>query len=129
MSGLRLLILPGRYVVCRLTRLPGAVTPRAGACLFLSVTPDEISWVGPQEDVPSDAQKTESGWRGWRVAGTLDFALTGILAQLTGALAEAQIPVFAVSTHDTDYLFVKEQHWLAACAALAKAGYAIEETA
>lgn len=129
MNGLRLLILPGRYAVCRLMRLPEAVTPRAGACLFLSVTPDEISWVGPQEDAPSDAQKTEPGWRGWRVAGTLDFALTGILAQLTGVLAEAQIPVFAVSTHDTDYLFVKDHYWSTAGAALKKAGHTIEEDA
>jgi hypothetical protein len=41
------------------------------------------------------------------VEGPLDFALTGILASLTEPLAVHQVPVFAVSTYDTDYLLVR----------------------
>ena len=40
--------------------------------------------------------------------GPLDFALTGILARLTAPLAAAGVPVFALSTFDTDYLLVRE---------------------
>ena len=41
------------------------------------------------------------------MAGPLDFALTGILAQLAAPLADAGIPIFAISTYDTDYLLVQ----------------------
>lgn len=129
MSGLALYALPDRYAVCRLSALPVDPSPRPGACVFLSITPDEISWVGPQANIPAQAEKTESGWRGWRVAGTLDFSLTGILSGLTTVLASAAIPVFAVSTHGTDYLLVKQEYWVPACAALKGAGYMIEEAA
>ena len=43
-----------------------------------------------------------------RVAGTLEFHLTGILASLASPLAEAGISIFALSTFDTDHLLVKE---------------------
>ncbi|KAJ3061466.1 hypothetical protein HDU99_005552, partial [Rhizoclosmatium hyalinum] len=42
------------------------------------------------------------------VHGPLDFALVGILAQLTTALAKESISVFAVSTFNTDYILVKK---------------------
>ena len=48
----------------------------------------------------------------------LDFSLTGILARLTTALADARVPVFVISTYDTDVLMVKEDHAGAAVAAL-----------
>ena len=69
-------------------------------------TADELSVVCAEARVP-DEVKAERGWRAFRVEGPLDFALTGILARLSGALADANIPVFAVSTYDTDYLLVR----------------------
>ena len=51
--------------------------------------------------------------------GTLDFGLTGILARLTTALAEARVPVFAISTYDTDVLLVQVSDAEAAVEALA----------
>jgi hypothetical protein len=51
----------------------------------------------------------ERGSRGLRVAGRLDFALVGVLAALVAPLAAANLSVFAVSTFDTDYLFVKSE--------------------
>jgi hypothetical protein len=125
---MRLVVLPDHYAVCRLRALP-PLPSRRDACWFVAVTPDEISWVGPEAEMPLDVEKAERGWRALRVAGTLDFALTGILAQLTGSLAEAKIPVFAVSTHDTDYLLLKDAHWQAALAVLAKDGHEIGEDA
>lgn len=43
-----------------------------------------------------------------KVEGPLGFELTGILSSLTTALARAGIPVFVVSTFDTDYILVTE---------------------
>ena len=68
--------------------------------VFLARTDEELSIVRP---------KADGEWRGFRVEGKLDFDLVGILAGLTRPLAEAGIPVFCVSTYDTDYLFVKRE--------------------
>jgi hypothetical protein len=59
------------------------------------------------------------------VEGVLDFGLTGILADLSGILAEAGISIFAVSTYDTDYLLVKTEAVAAAVAALRGAGHTV----
>ncbi|MBY0355356.1 MAG: ACT domain-containing protein [Rickettsiales bacterium] len=125
---MRLLRLPDRYAVCRLRTWPTKPPETSGACYFLARTADEISWVGPQSEIPSEAEHIESDWRALRVAGVLDFSLTGILARLTTLLANANIPVFAVSTHDTDYILVKEQYWLAAIQALEEGGCRMEDT-
>ena len=42
-----------------------------------------------------------------QVVGPLDFGLTGILAELSTALAAVDITLFAISTYDTDYILVK----------------------
>ena len=76
---------------------------------FQSVTRTsrELSIICDAKEVPEEVQ-AERGWRCLRVAGTLEFHLTGILASLASPLAEAGISIFALSTFDTDYLLVKE---------------------
>ncbi|KAF0775681.1 hypothetical protein DYB37_010289 [Aphanomyces astaci] len=74
----------------------------------LSLSADEISLVVSEDALlPVAATSTEAGWTTFKVEGPLDFALTGILSSLTAPLAAAAIPVFAVSTYDTDYILVK----------------------
>ncbi len=102
--------LPGRYAVCRLdaqAATPGWALGRGG---FVSITHSEreLSIVAAEALVPAEVN-AERGWAAMRVAGRLDFAVVGVLAKLTGALAEAGISCFAISTYDTDYLLVKEQ--------------------
>lgn len=58
--------------------------------------------------------------------GPLDFGLTGILAGLTAPLATTGIPVFAVSTFDTDYLMVRAESLDGAAQALRAAGHRVE---
>lgn len=89
-------------------------------------TPDELSIVSPQRDV-SEGIPCERGWRCLRVAGTIDFAAIGVLASLLTPLAAAGISVFALSTFATDYLFVKQENWAKAMAALCGAGHTISE--
>jgi hypothetical protein len=62
-----------------------------------------------------------------RVAGQLDFNLTGVLASLAEPLAQSGISIFAISTYDTDYLLVREVTLAAALAALRGAGHTITE--
>ena len=42
---------------------------------------------------------------------------------LSAVLAEKKIGIFAVSTYNTDYIFVKQEHFARALDALAEAGY------
>jgi hypothetical protein len=113
-------LLEKEYAVCRLKEpcLPG------GEFVSLTMSGGEVSLVCEAALAPGGGL-TETGWRGLRVAGVLDFSLVGILAALTAALAEAGVPVFAVSTYDTDYLFVKAENLDAAIRALISAGHKV----
>ena len=73
--------------------------------------------------VPLDATEREDGWRGFKICGVLDFSLVGILAQIADTLAKNNISIFAVSTYNTDYVFVKEDRFYDALTALNNVGY------
>jgi hypothetical protein len=90
----------------------------------LTRTEEELSLVVPAERVP-EGVRVEGPWRALQVVGPLDFALVGILAELSDLLAQARISLFALSTFDTDYLLVKEDRFEAACNALRAAGHEI----
>ncbi len=76
----------------------------------------------PSDQAPAGAT-VETPWRCLRVAGQVDLALTGVLASLTGPLAEARVNLFAFSTYDTDYLLVPAVRLAEAVAALTAAGH------
>ena len=124
-----LVALDGLFAVCRLAAdapLPAwTVGGSPGPFLSITRTADELSIVGPQEAVP-DGIRCERGWRCLRVAGTLDFALVGVLASLLVPLADAGIAVFVVSTFDTDYLLVKDDRFDAAIEVLRREGHRVE---
>jgi len=112
-------------MVCKLDRkaaIPDWATGRG----FFSVTrtADELSIVCAERDLPAGV-KCERGWKGLKVEGPLDFSLTGILVSLAKPLADAGISIFAISTHDTDYLLVKAEDLEPAKRALTAAGHAI----
>jgi hypothetical protein len=69
--------------------------------------------------------KSERGWRCVAVAGPIPFEVTGVAARLTGPLADASIPLFLVSTFDTDYLLVKQELFDDALRVLEAAGWDI----
>jgi len=120
-------VMPGLYAICRLDA--GAAVPlwatRRG---FSSITrtDDELSIVCAADDVP-DAVFAQRGYRGLAVRGPLDFGLVGIVASLAGALAAAAISIFVVSTHDTDYLFVRDANLDRAVAVLRAAGHSVTD--
>ena len=91
---------------------------------FAARTDGELSLVCPTDAAPARTLAREDGWRAFRVVGAMEFTLVGVLARLTGRLAEQGIPVFAVSTFDTDYVLVKAEHFENALAALVKDGVA-----
>ena len=95
--------------------------------LFLAKTDKELSVVCETAKVPENTINREDGWTAFRVEGSLEFSLVGILADLSHCLADAGISIFAVSTYDTDYILVKKDNWDKAKSALMNAGYEITE--
>lgn len=88
-------------------------------------TSEELSLVCPSE-IDIKSEQREDGWSGIKVVGPLDFSLTGILAKISGLLAEQQISIFAISTFDTDYILVKKEKLEVARSTLISAGYIFE---
>ena len=129
-AALRLVLLRGRYAVCRLpaqAALPDWVGTKRSQEELLSLTwrGDETSLVCPEGCVPPDV-KAERGWRVVAVAGPLEFELVGVLSSLLEPLKKASVSVFALSTYDTDLLLIKEAHLDRALLALEQAGHLVE---
>ena len=72
--------------------------------------------------VPAEVQ-SEKDWICLKLLGPFPFQLTGILASFLDPLAEANIPIFAVSTFETDYILVKEDDKERALETLLEAGH------
>jgi hypothetical protein len=120
---MKLQTLSQEIAICRL----GPETPTPGWAVqgkFYSITrtPEELSIVCDQLLVP-EGIKVEKGWRVFKVVGTLDFSLTGILSSIANPLAEAKISIFALSTFDTDFVLVKSADLEEACKRLCAVGF------
>jgi hypothetical protein len=63
----------------------------------------------------------ERGWVALKLEGPFPFSTTGVLASFLQPLADAEIPIFAISTFDTDYVLIKRQNLEQAMAALGAA--------
>lgn len=125
MAAHRVRFLPERLAIVRLD--PAAERPAwawAGPFASVTRTAEELSIVCAETAVPETA-RAERGWRALMVEGPLDFEETGVLAALTAPLAETGVPVFTLSTFDTDYLLVRERDLVAATEALRGAGHAV----
>jgi hypothetical protein len=124
---LELILLPDLYAVCRLNKdAPFPAWDAANNFFSITRTSNELSLVYPQYVVPDDVL-CERSWRCLKVVGTMDFSMVGVLAALVTPLAEAEVPVFVVSTFDTDYLFVKENDLVKAMAGLRAAGHTVQK--
>jgi hypothetical protein len=131
---LSLIVLPKRLTICKLPAtapIPGWAT--TGPLCSISRTTDELSVVVPESNVPTgeaaegDVMHRQDGWRALKVKGPLDFALTGILASLATPLAEAGVPILAISTYETDYVLVPEPQLRSAVDALRKRGHHVSK--
>ncbi|GAA5868798.1 hypothetical protein JCM3774_003899 [Rhodotorula dairenensis] len=98
---------------------------------FLSITRTraETSVVMPWQDherVFADVQEgkeTSGPWIALKVRGPMEFSLSGILHELTRPLKLAEVPIFAISTWDTDYVLIDAKNETAARRALTDAGW------
>jgi uncharacterized protein len=116
-------VLPERLAVCRLVA-DSPVPPWAQAGEFFCVTrsSDELSIVCEEHRVP-EGVRVERGWVALKLEGPFPFSMTGVMASFLQPLAEAKIPIFAISTFDTDYVLIKREDLERAQKALATAGH------
>jgi hypothetical protein len=122
---LTLTVLPGRFGICRLD--PDEVLPEwATGGPFFSITrsAEELSVVCAEAAIPEGAE-SEKGWRCMKFQGPLDFSLIGVLSSITAPLAKGGISIFAISTYNTDYVFVKTSRLEEARSILSSAGHRI----
>ena len=120
---MKLKTLPYAFTVCRLA--DASEIDLKMDFYFLARTDEELSLVCRTEDTPANTAARDDGWRAFRIEGVLDFSLIGILSRLSAILAENKIGIFAVSTYNTDYILVKEEHFNRALQVLAENGYTI----
>ena len=126
--SLTLHVLEGRFAIVRLPPDAGLPWWAAESKGFLSVTrsADETSAVCEERFVTAEA-KAELGFRVLRVAGTLPFNATGVLASITVPLADGGVSIFAISTFDTDYVLVREASLDNTVRLLREAGHSVSE--
>lgn len=120
---LRLAARKGLFAIVRLSA--HARTPAwafEGSFHSITRTPGELSIVCSERKVPRGS-RCEKGWRRLEVEGPLGFSQTGVLASLSAPLSDAGIPIFVVSTFDTDSLFVRRTDLARAARALRRAGH------
>ncbi len=93
-----------------------------GEMCFIMRTDEELTIICPDFMAPNNVQQ-ETGWKCMKVVGEMGLKEVGVLASITGPLAEAKIPMLAVSTFNTDYIFVMEENLVHAVQALQKVGH------
>ncbi|HEV3510339.1 MAG TPA: ACT domain-containing protein [Candidatus Sulfotelmatobacter sp.] len=120
---LRFRRLLGSYAVVRL--MPEAPIPDwAGKGEFTSITrtPDELSIVCPAANLPADVPSPHR-WTCLNLRGPFPFSQTGVLLSFIEPLSANGIPIFAISTYDTDYVLVQEEFVEKALKRLQEAGH------
>jgi len=120
---LKFRLLPSPYAIVRLP--PDAPVPAwATHGDFTSITrnADELSIVCPTANLPSDVNSAHR-WICLKLEGPFPFSQTGVLLSFIEPLSNNGIPIFAISTYDTDYVLIQEEYAGAAISFLQQAGH------
>jgi hypothetical protein len=120
--------LPGRLAVVQLA--PGSTIPAWAAQGSLSAivrTTVELTVVCDETVVPDDAQ-AEKGWAALMLDGPLPFSMTGVLSSILEPLAAGQIPVYVLSTFDTDCVLIKADQVEQAVLVLERGGHTVRRS-
>lgn len=120
---LSLKLLPDRMTVCRFdpaAAVPDWIDPSG---FYAVIRTDEELTIICAEAIVARGTTREAGWRCFKVRGPLDFSEIGIIFSLTQPLTQNRVPVFVISTFDTDYFMVKERDLAKTIEVLTSAGH------
>ena len=112
------------FTVCKIDSLD--VIDFTKEFVFVSKTDDEISLFCKSDNTPSNTIASESGWRGLKISGILDFGMIGVISKISNLLAANMISIFVISTYNTDYIFVKVENYEKCIQILICNGYVIK---
>src|SRR5215472_2465625 len=115
--------LPALYAICQ----PRATDPiptwaTQGEFTSITRTPTELSIVCPESNIPAGI-KADRGWICLQLQGPFPFSETGILSSFIAPLSANAIPIFAISTYDTDYVLILQPFLEKALETLRRAGH------
>jgi hypothetical protein len=118
--------LPALYAIVRLDpNSPIPVWATKGDFTSITRTPDELSIVCPAENIPKEIPSTPR-WICLKLEGPFPFSQTGVLLSFIEPLSNNKIPIFAISTYDTDYVLVQQEFADDTFQALSNAGHQLE---
>jgi len=116
-------VLGQRLAVCQLAAAASVPDWSLGKGFFcVTRTADELSIVCEESRVPAGV-RIEKEWVALKLEGPFPFSMTGVLLSFLQPLAAAEIPIFAVSTFDTDYVLMKRDKLEQAIEVLGAAGH------
>jgi uncharacterized protein len=120
---LKFRVLDGSYAVTRhAAAAPVPDWATKGEFTSITRTAEELSIVCPLENCPAGASQIKR-WTCLKLEGPFEFSLTGVLLSFIRPLSENPVPIFALSTYDTDYVLIPEELKSDAIALLQKAGH------
>jgi len=115
--------LPATYAIVRLPPdHPIPAWAAKGEFTSITKTADELSVVCLKENIPTDVSVLQH-WVCLKLEGPFPFSLTGVLLSFIDPLSKNGIPIFAISTFDTDYVLIQEEFIAAALDLLRAAGH------
>jgi uncharacterized protein len=119
--------LQGEYVIVKFAA-DAAVPEWAEKGEFTSVsrTAEELSIVCPSDNQPRNAQSSHR-WSCLKLQGPFPFSQTGVLLSFIEPLSANSIPIFVVSTYDTDYVLIQQEFSEKAVELLLEAGHRLLE--
>jgi uncharacterized protein len=117
--------LPGPYAIVRLA--PDAPSPAwatKGDFTSITRTADELSIVCLAANLPADVHSPHR-WICLKLEGPFPFSQTGVLLSFIEPLSNNGIPIFAISTYDTDYVLIQKEFERTVLDALQQAGHVL----
>jgi hypothetical protein len=123
-TSFRFRVHPERLAIARLDRDTALPAWARGGFVTMSRTADELSIVCAQAHVPPGVRH-ERDRIALGIEGVIPMTTVGLLASLCAILAEASVPVFVISTYDTDWLLVSADRFEVARGALTRLGHTV----
>jgi len=115
--------LRGRFAIVHFAA-DAAVPDWAGKGEFTSITRTsaELSIVCAAQNLPAGVNSPHC-WICLQLEGPFPFSQAGVLLSFIEPLSNRGIPIFAISTYDTDYVLIQEEFADQALGALEQAGH------
>lgn len=103
-----LLLLDGEFGICK-NKTESEIPKWARDKTFFSITKTEIeNFTNSAEELIPEGIRSEKGWKCLEFQGPLDLTVLSLLSKISSTLESTEISIFTVSTHSTDYIFIKE---------------------